>query len=393
MKDSEDEKKADEVSNGMVQRRRKVRKKRKINTTFEPVKGKDSDAKALFGKAKDLLVGMQEEQSDDYGHVDVAEQVRRLQKNKDEDKPLDDVWGSKKRSSSWVWFVIAGLTTTIVAVIVGMSVLDNGSDDLVDTPDLGGKIGVVAGSDLSKGPLGWYNDHSIEVLSAVEDIIEAVNAGEENGEDFLNVLRTSNKLRDSAPDPADWGADCLTNPTSKFQWQDREVSHPIIVGEEEKENRGYLQISGTRVNGEPFMSYFVNEDDRIVLDWEATTGFSEMPIPEIAATKPREELLVRCHLTKKPSFDQKYGDVDYSGYAVSGEFPDQFLMAYVPLNEEKTKEMDQKLRTLLNYGVFIITDPPYVNHKVTLRVRHGNDANDQDIFEIVELVHDGWVSP
>jgi len=105
MKDSEDEKKADEVSNGMVQRRRKVRKKRKINTTFEPVKGKDSDAKALFGKAKDLLVGMQEEQSDDYGHVDVAEQVRRLQKNKDEDKPLDDVWGSKKRSSSWVWFV------------------------------------------------------------------------------------------------------------------------------------------------------------------------------------------------------------------------------------------------------------------------------------------------
>ena len=55
--------------------------------------------------------------------------------------------------------------------------------------------------------------------------------------------------------------------------------------------------------------------------------------------------------------------------------------------------MDKKLRSLLNYGVFVITDPPYENHKVTLRVRHGNDANDQDIFEIVELVHDGWVSP
>ena len=142
----------DQAPNGMVRKTRRVRKKRRSPDTKS-----EKDADSLFARAKELLIGMHDE-DEDYGPVDVAEQVRRLKKRKlDDKKPLDDVWGTKKRSVSWVWIVIIGIIVPVVAIIIGITKLTGGGDydpglvnkdDLVDVQEIT--------FDAGEGPLGWY---------------------------------------------------------------------------------------------------------------------------------------------------------------------------------------------------------------------------------------------
>ena len=78
MSEKEQNESNEKIPEGMVRKTRRVRKRR------EKPSGDSSDSKenanSLFAKAKDLLIGMQDE-GDDYGPVDLAEQVRRLKKN------------------------------------------------------------------------------------------------------------------------------------------------------------------------------------------------------------------------------------------------------------------------------------------------------------------------
>jgi hypothetical protein len=65
----------------------------------------------------------------------------------------------------------------------------------------------------------------------------------------------------------------------------------------------------------------------------------------------------------------------------------------VPLNTDRSKVIDRDLKLLLNYGSFVTDEPPLQDQKATLRVRYGDEAGNKEIFEIVEFLHDGWVSP
>jgi len=110
MSDAEDQDQ-EEIPEGMVRRTRRVRKKRKSKQSSEE---RQKNADTLFAKAKDLLVGMENE-DDQYGHVDVQEQVRRLKDKGEDERPLDDVWGTKRRSSSWLWIILVGMIVGVVA--------------------------------------------------------------------------------------------------------------------------------------------------------------------------------------------------------------------------------------------------------------------------------------
>lgn len=382
-----DDKEPEEVQEGMVRRTRKVRKKRKSERSASESK---DHADTLFAKAKDLLVGMEDE-NDDHGHVDVAEQVRRLKKKKEDDRPLDDVWGTKKKSTAWLWIVLAGLIISVVAIVIGVTMwisdeprADKGKDGIKPP------VGTLTEVDLSEGPLGWFNEHSIEVLASAKELIHLANKSDDPAS-LAEIVRDSPFRKLNPLQPEHWGSDYLTNATSKFTWT------PKIVNASEGANeakRGYLMVSGTRIDGNPFEAYFVEQENKVVLDWDATMGWSEMSVPDIASKKPRKEIFLRCRVTKKSSYDdQEFGNVSYSGYVISGESSDEFFLAYVPLNIERGKVIDRDLKLLLNYGSFVTDNPPLQNQKVTLRVRYGDDSGKKKIFEIVEFLHDGWVSP
>jgi hypothetical protein len=387
MSDQDDNIPEEKELNGMVRKTRRVRKKRRQKRTVS--EGKEA-ADSLFAKAKDLLIGM-EENDDDYGPVDVAEQVRRLKNKKTEDdRPLDDVWGTKRRSSAWLWIVLVGLIGSVVAIMVGVTLwVTDDPPPLVGGDDFDSSMGKLDEEDLSDGPLGWFNENSVEVLDEAKQIIHRINDAE-SAENLAEIVRESPYRKLNPIQLEKWGSPLLTNPSSKFQWVPKVSNTSEGSG---SDPLGYLQLTGTREDGNPYEIYFVQENDKVLLDWEASLGWSELPIPEFIEKKPRKMTLIRCRVTKEPSFDQMFGSVAYSGYLLSGEFSDQFFLAYVPLDSERGKIMDRDFKLMLNYGSGVTDEPPLADVKATVRVRYGDADGNENIFEIVEFLHDGWVTP
>jgi hypothetical protein len=380
-----DENKADQqIPEGMVRKRRRVRKKRRSSDSSS---GKE-EANKLFAKAKDLLIGMHDE-DEDFGPVDVAEQVRRLKKKKEDDRPLDDVWGTKKRSTTWLWIVLVGVISAVIAVVVGLTVWTNEEDDE------GGPVAGWVGPEITPQPLEddaltWFYEDSVGVLADAKRTIEMVNRGEEQ-EEIERKLRDSPFRGEYAVDLDDWGSPLLTNSLSGFTWDTRVVYSSEATGSKE---RGYLSLAGKRQNGNPFEIFFMqDQEDQLVLDWDASMGWSEMSVKELAEAKPRNEIFLRCKVSKEPGYDQSFGQDDYSGYVLTGETAEDFIFAYVNLDKPGGKAIDRDFRLLLNYGSFVTNDPPLKDQKVTVRVKFDTEIGAGGQFEIVEYLNDGWVTP
>lgn len=388
MSDSEEKRSQEEVPDGMVRKTRRVRKKRRSSPSSSEQKPKE-DANTLFGKAKELLIGMHEE-DEDFGPIDVAEQVRRLKLKKVDERPLDELWGTKRRSTTWLWIILAATIFSVVAIVIGVTMWAKdepvGDRDAFVMDDDRFKL---EQTDLSGGPLSWFNENSVEVLEEVRMIISKLNEAEDEKE-IVELVRDS-PFREVNPIDLDLlDSPMLTNSLAKFKWVPEVVYSSEMSGAKE---RGYLEVSGECEDRTPYTAYFVFEENRLQLDWDATVGWSEMPVGKLKEDKPRKQMLVRCRMSKDPSFDQDFGKTSYSGYVLAGEVPDEFLFAYVDLDTTRGRAIDRDLRLLLNYGSFVTDEPPRENVRGTLRVVFREEVGEEGIFEIVEYLHDDWVSP
>lgn len=380
-----DERNADEpIPNGMVRKKRRVRKRR--SSSPERSSGKE-EANKLFAKAKELLIGMHDE-DEDFGPVDVAEQLRRLKRKKEDNRPLDEVWGTKKRSTSWLWIVLFGVIFSVIAIVLGLAIWTSQDEPEGDRPTF--FKGFDNAEPLADDRLTWFFDDSITILAEAKKTIGILNEGKELDE-IDQRLRKSTFRSDGAINFEDWGSSLLTNAWSQFSWSARLVNSSRTPG---PQKRGYVSLTGKRENGNPFEVFFVQgNDNQLVLDWDASIGWSEMSVSQMAKELPQDEVFLRCRVGKKPGYDQSFGQDDYSGYVLTGEVSDEFIFAYVNLDRPGGRSTDQAFRLLLNYGSFVSNDPPLQEQKVTLRLKFENELGSEGQFEIVEYLNDGWVTP
>lgn len=380
-----DERNADEsIPNGMVRKKRRVRKRR--SSSPERSSGKE-EANKLFAKAKELLIGMHDE-DEDFGPVDVAEQLRRLKRKKEDNRPLDEVWGTKKRSTSWLWIVLFGVIFSVIAIVVGLTIWTSQDEPEGDRPTF--FKGFDNAEPLEDDRLTWFFDDSITILAEAKKTIGILNEGKELDE-IDQRLRKSTFRSDGAINFEDWGSSLLTNAWSQFSWSARLVNSSRTPG---SQKRGYVSLTGKRENGNPFEVFFVQgNDNQLVLDWDASIGWSEMSVSQMAKELPQDEVFLRCRVGKKPGYDQSFGQDDYSGYVLTGEVSDEFIFAYINLDRPGGRSTDQAFRLLLNYGSFVSNDPPLQEQKVTLRLKFENELGSEGQFEIVEYLNDGWVTP
>jgi hypothetical protein len=380
-----DERNADEsIPNGMVRKKRRVRKRR--SSSPERSSGKE-EANKLFAKAKELLIGMHDE-DEDFGPVDVAEQLRRLKRKKEDNRPLDEVWGTKKRSTSWLWIVLFGVIFSVIAIVVGLTIWTSQDEPEGDRPTF--FKGFDNAEPLEDDRLTWFFDDSITILAEAKKTIGILNEGKELDE-IDQRLRKSTFRSDGTINFEDWGSSLLTNAWSQFSWSARLVNSSRTPG---SQKRGYVSLTGKRENGNPFEVFFVQgNDNQLVLDWDASIGWSEMSVSQMAKELPQDEVFLRCRVGKKPGYDQSFGQDDYSGYVLTGEVSDEFIFAYINLDRPGGRSTDQAFRLLLNYGSFVSNDPPLQEQKVTLRLKFENELGSEGQFEIVEYLNDGWVTP
>ncbi|MGB1888604.1 MAG: hypothetical protein ACPHOK_03285, partial [Akkermansiaceae bacterium] len=370
---------------GMVRKKRRVRKRR--SSTPERSSDKD-EANKLFAKAKELLIGMHDE-DEDFGPVDVAEQLRRLKRKKEDDRPLDEVWGTKKRSTSWLWIVLVGIIASVIAVVVGLAIWTNQDVKKVDRP-----LSFFGGNEelepLANDALTWFFDDSVTILDEAKKTIGMLNQREQLDE-IDKRLRDSAFRGDATINFDDWGSSLLTNAWSQFSWSARLVRSSNSSSSKE---RGYVSLTGKRENGNPFEVFFVQGNkNQLVLDWDASIGWSEMSVSQMAKELPQEQTFLRCRVGKEPGYDQSFGMDHYSGYVLTGELSDEFIFAYVNLDRPGGKAIDRDLRLLLNYGSFVSDDPPLQEQKVSLSLKFDGEIGAEGQFEIVEYLNDGWVTP
>ena len=382
MSDDESKNPMGEVPEGMILKRRKVRNITRSKKTVV-------SANKVFERGKDLLFGMQKDESDQ--HVDVAEQLRRLKQDADDDKPLDDVWGTKRRSSSWLWILLLGIIMPLI--IIGIII-----SKLTQNPNEGSGVELKNGVGVPKkdfsasdGPNGWFLGDSESVTSEVIRILNALNDAKtlEEVESFIrpSPYRSLNPI----------SLDRLANPFIAETISDFELIIGLSKpgGGSDVEERGFLSVEGKHEDGQAFTAYFVEEevgdDKKVLLDWDATAGWGEINIKTLVQTKPRNETLIRCLVEKKAIYDIEFGDVVYSGYILSDLENGEYTFAYIPLSSEASRNLDGQLKGALDYGNFIL--PLKENEPATLRVRFGNEKGTSRVFEITSLEHESWVRP
>lgn len=385
MSEADENKVNEPIPDGMVRKKRRVRKRRSLT----PERSSDKDeANKLFAKAKELLIGMHDE-DEDFGPVDVAEQLRRLKRKKEDDRPLDEVWGTKKRSTSWLWIVLVGIIASVIAVVVGLAIWTNQDVKKVDRP-----LSFFGGNEelepLANDALTWFFDDSVTILDEAKKTIGMLNQREQLDE-IDKRLRDSAFRGDATINFDDWGSSLLTNAWSQFSWSARLVRSSNSSSSKE---RGYVSLTGKRENGNPFEVFFVQGNkNQLVLDWDASIGWSEMSVSQMAKELPQEQTFLRCRVGKEPGYDQSFGMDHYSGYVLTGELSDEFIFAYVNLDRPGGKAIDRDLRLLLNYGSFVSDDPPLQEQKVSLSLKFDGEIGAEGQFEIVEYLNDGWVTP
>jgi hypothetical protein len=285
--------------------------------------------------------------------------------------------------------VLAGIIASVIAVVVGLSIWTNQDVNKVDRPSsfFGGDENL---EPLANDALTWFFDDSITILDEAKKIIGMLNQRDEL--DAIDKrLRESAFRGDATVNFDDWGSPLLTNARSQFSWSANLVNSSNLTGSKE---RGYVSLTGKRENGNPFEVFFVQgNENQLVLDWDASIGWSEMSVGQMAKKLPQDEVFLRCRIGKNPGYDQSFGQDNYSGYVLTGEVPDEFVFAYVNLDRPGGKLIDRNFRLLLNYGSFVSNDPPLQEQKVSLRLKFDSEIGAEGQFEIVEYLNDGWVTP
>jgi hypothetical protein len=367
-----------EFPEGKVRKVRRVKKGRRSKQTKS-----SSGSNSLLNKGKELLHGIQAD-DDDSGHVNVAEQVRRLTKKKDDSiQTLDEVWGTKKRSTSWLWVSLLAVILPLIGVGVGISML---SRDQADEETEGPQIELPGDLDAEiVNSHTWFDDDSTVWLAKAVDILRAFNTAK-SPDEVMAFVRPSPYRVFNPIELNRWSSPMKLDTMYDVTWRLPTVSPP--GGGQE---RGYVVVSGQREDFQPFSAYFVEEGGELLLDWDATTHWCEVPFAEFVEEKSPSVALIRGIIEKKPTYDSVIGGISYSGYLLTSHDGSEFIFCYLPLDSDKQRLDDDRIKTILNYKRFV--GPLLSDLPITLRVRFGDGKGGGKRFEIVDLVHDKWVRP
>lgn len=381
MSDDKREEENEVIPEGMTKKVRKVKGKRRSKQS------KSSSGVSVFEQGKDLLKAMQYNDEDE-SHVDIQEQIRRLKDDdEDNDQNLDDTWGSKKKSSSWIWMSLIGLVIPLIGIAIGVSMLNRngssaGSNEAPQIHEFGKEEVSVSG-----GSHGWFNEDLVVHLDRALEILSKINEAE-SPDEIIKYLRPSITREQNPVELENWTSPVNAESRAKMSWS---LDTVLPRGDQESNTRGYITVNVKRKNGEKLTAFFVHSSGEILLDWDATMAWSELPWVDFQQTKPRSPKLMRARITKKASYDAKIGDVDQSGYLLVSEDGEQFVFSFIPLDSVENKKNDEDLKALLNYGR--ISTALKEDLKVTVRIRYGDESGKGNRFEIVDFLHEGWVRP
>lgn len=154
----------------------------------------------------------------------------------------------------------------------------------------------------------------------------------------------------------------------------------------QNEGLPYALLNGKMPDYSEFNAYFVLADQRLLLDWKATTAFSTATFEELKRNQgdPAE---IRGSLTPSGHYSPIFPETNYRSYLL--ESPDTMTMIWC--YTRRSEPVDEQIQALFVGGG--ILKPSSKPQKVTLRLEHAPEDALPNQWLIGELLHKDWISP
>ena len=150
--------------------------------------------------------------------------------------------------------------------------------------------------------------------------------------------------------------------------------------------RPYGLLQGILPNQSPFVAYFTNDDNRLLLDWKATSGFSTATFAELEknAGDPAE---VRGEISLAPFYTSTWPEADYQSFRLTSPDGQDIIWCYSRRGEPPHEALAPFFRR--DQIIVQTTD----SWKITLRLAHGPTGTLPNQWLIGEMLHIDWVTP
>lgn len=149
----------------------------------------------------------------------------------------------------------------------------------------------------------------------------------------------------------------------------------------------FMVVSGHCEDHSPFRAYFVREQGRLRLDWEATSAFSEIPIADLPGATPHTPVAIRCLLRPRTFYTASLPEEQYRCYLLENADARCFVWGYA----ERDSALDRKLDGSLSADSAFMEKKPGERVIVALTAPPQRDSPAQ--FLVTDLLQIEWVMP
>lgn len=288
----------------------------------------------------------------------------------------EKVWGRHKtnRDHRWLWCFFASAIALVfcaLAFVISRSKPSEGTP-----PKLPFSIEVVEEDAPLRLPMPLYQQNPYQVQLRCTDILRKVAAARE-AQEIIPLVRPTPTLENS-----------LRRHWKTWTSLPRvEQNDELLIDVAEVQGRDFLMMSGQCQDSTPFLAFFVEIDQQIFLDWEATLGVGEAKIDTLVANPTEHPIMMRVTISPSPYYLPTLPESEYESYQLTFSGSDSIIWGYAP----RGSIAHQQIHALLlqqNELLDVATEA-----RATLKLRKTDGPSAQYRFFITEVLHKDWVMP
>lgn len=291
-------------------------------------------------------------------------------------KEGEKIWGAEKplRQHRLVWFCFVAAIVIMFVAITLVNLRPKGDVPTAAMPIH--PMEVMGENTTSLIPLASYEKNPYLVQQRCRQILQDL-ARAQQVEEIVSFLRSTPTLKASLK--RHW------KPWVSKPSEEQHGDFFFDVGQ--VQGRGYLLVQGWCWDSTPFLAFFVEEGEQILLDWEATMGAGQAKIETLLRDPTHHPVTMRVVITPSTYYLPSMPETDYQSYQLSFVGSDAIVWGFVP----RGSLAHQQLLKILPVDAALFE--PVTEERVTLRLRRVNELSAQNRFFVTEILHKDWVMP
>lgn len=152
------------------------------------------------------------------------------------------------------------------------------------------------------------------------------------------------------------------------------------------EKRDYGYLFGMLPDLSAFRFYIVQKGENALLDWEASSGYSETPFPDLVK-RTGEGGVTRCFLSMGDLYTFSMPESDYQCFRLGSPDGDNAVWGYV----KRDSPLFEDLTSLFIQGA--IPREIYSEYAITLKLEKASEESLPNQWMIAEKLHIEWIKP